>query len=128
MTASSRVAEQRGRPVAVGFGQGRALDRVAAQLGQRRRVALQLLDDRPKARRSRHLPVQQSHQLGFAVQTARAAVRLISLDQLLEAGVRNMLQNFRQHGMVVGHGVAPLSGPDRRKRPECEQNRRRAPE
>src|SRR5690349_20977407 len=52
----------------------------------------------------------------------------MSLDQFLEAGVRNMLQNFRQHGMVVGHGVAPVSAPDRRKRPECEESQRRAPD
>src|SRR4051794_4818600 len=40
-----------------------------------------------------------------------------SLDQLLEAGVRDMLQKLVQHGILVGHGVAPVSGLDRLKRP-----------
>jgi hypothetical protein len=123
-----QIAEQRGGPVAVGLGQRRALDRIAAQRGQRRRVALQFRHDRPKALRPRQLTVQQGHKLAFAVQTARAAIRVITLDQLREAGVRNMLQNFRQHGMVVGHGVAPVSAPDRRKRPECEDSQCRAPD
>src|SRR3954467_12447748 len=51
-----------------------------------------------------------------------------ALDQLLETGVRDMLQKLVQHGILVGHGVAPVSRPDRLKRPECEESQCRAPD
>ena len=123
-----QIAEQRGGAMAVGVAQRRAPHRIATQLGQPRRVALQFRDDRPKARRPRQLPVQQGHQLAFAGQPPRGVIRAMSLDQFLEAGVRNMLQKLVQHGILVGHGVAPVSGPDRLKRPECEESQCRAPD
>src|SRR5690349_17250255 len=64
---------------------------------------------------------------GFCVQPPRRVIRAMGLDQFLEAAFRNMLQNLVQHGMLVGHGVAPLSGPDRLKRSEGEESQRRAP-
>ena len=122
-----QIAEQRGRAIAVGLGQRRAPHRIAAQFRQALLVALQVRHDRPKARRPRQLSVQQRHELAFAVQPPRGVIRATGLDQFLEAGFRNMLQNLVQHGIVVGHGVAPLSGPDRLKRSECEESQRRAP-
>ena len=110
-----QIAEQRGGPVAVGLGQRRALDRIAAQRGQRRRVALQFRHNRPKALRPRQLTVQQGHKLAFAVQTARAAIRVITLDQLREAGEstrnRGAAQAAAASGVrldiVGGHGRIP---------------------
>src|SRR4051794_36343117 len=116
-----QIAEQRGGAMAVGVAQRRAPHRIETQLGQPRRVALQFRDDRPKAPTA-----ARTAELAFAVQHSRGVIR--ALDQLLETGVRDMLQKLVQHGILVGHDVAPVSRPDRLKRPECDESQCRAPD
>src|SRR3954467_12088927 len=65
-------------------------------------------------------PVGQDTPLAGTERSCSSVSGPMSLDQLRKAGLRNRLQNLRQHGIVVAYGVAPVSHPDRRKRPECQ--------
>ena len=107
MTASSRSPNSAAGRVAVGLGQRRPFDRIAAQRRQRRCAWLSSsVYDPPKPRRPRQLTVHQSHELALGRQSPHPAIRPMRRHQPLKCRPRNTLQQIMENAILMPHGVA----------------------